>query len=205
MNGIIAKKLGMSQIFSEDGECIPVTVLEAGPCVVVRHKTPEVDGYSAIQLGYGDAKEQRVSKPDMGQFKKAGVAPKKTLMEVSSDDLDSWPVGSEVDVSIFADAEQVNVSGISKGRGFSGTIRRHGFSKGPRTHGSHNVRAPGSIGACSYPARVFPGKRMPGQYGAKKITVRNLDVVKVDSDRNLLYVRGAVPGSKNGIIMVRKG
>lgn len=205
MNGIIAKKLGMSQIFSEDGECIPVTVLEAGPCVVVRHKTPEVDGYSAIQLGFGDAKEQRVSKPDLGQFKKAGVAPKKTLMEVSSDDLDSWPVGSEVDVSIFAEAEQVNVSGISKGRGFSGTIRRHGFSKGPRTHGSHNVRAPGSIGACSYPARVFPGKRMPGQYGAKKITVRNLDVVKVDSDRNLLYVRGAVPGSKNGIIMVRKG
>jgi len=205
MNGIIAKKLGMSQIFSEDGECIPVTVLEAGPCVVVRHKTPEVDGYSAIQLGYGDAKEQRVSKPDLGQFKKAGVAPKKTLMEVSSDDLDSWPVGSEVDVSIFAEDEQVNVSGISKGRGFSGTIRRHNFSKGPRTHGSHNVRAPGSIGACSYPARVFPGKRMPGQYGAKKITVRNLDVVKVDSDRNLLYVRGAVPGSKNGIIMVRKG
>jgi large subunit ribosomal protein L3 len=205
MNGIIAKKLGMTQVFSETGERVPVTVLAAGPCVVVSHRTAEKDGYEAVQLGYGEAKESRVNRPDMGQFKKAGVAAQSVLMELDAEDLTQWPVGSEVNVNIFDEVKSVAVSGVSKGRGFAGTIKRHGFSKGPRTHGSHNVRAPGSIGACSYPARTFPGQRMPGHYGAKKVTVKNLDIVKIDAENNLIYVKGCVPGHKNGIILVRKG
>ncbi len=205
MNGIIAKKLGMTQIFSESGECIPVTVLEANPCVVVRHRTAENDGYSAVQVGYADAKVSRVNKPDQGQFKAAGVAPKKMIKEFGCEDLESFPVGTEFGLNIFENVQSVNVSGTSKGRGFSGTIKRHGFSKGPRTHGSHNVRAPGSIGACSYPGRVFPGKKMPGHYGNKTSVVRNLEIVKVDAENNLLYLKGAVPGHKNGIVLVRKG
>jgi large subunit ribosomal protein L3 len=205
MNGIIAKKLGMTQVFAETGERVPVTVLEAGPCVVVSHRTEENDGYEAVQIGYGEAKESRVNEPDKGQFKKAGVSPKKVILEMDAEDLSAWPVGMEFNVSIFDEAKKVEVSGVSKGRGFAGTIKRYGFSKGPRTHGSHNVRAPGSIGACSYPARVFPGQRMPGQYGSKKVTVKNLDIVKIDADKNLLYVKGCVPGHKNGIIVVRKG
>jgi large subunit ribosomal protein L3 len=205
MNGILAKKLGMTQIFTEQGECVPVTVLEAGPCVVVRHKTVETDGYSAIQVGFGLKKEQRTNKADLGQFKKAELAPREHLCEFDVVDLASWPVGKEFGASEFAASDIVKVSGISKGRGFAGGIKRHGFSSGPRSHGSHNIREPGSQSAHTFPGRVFPGKRLPGQYGNKKVTVKNLQIVEVDGERNLLFVRGAVPGPKNGIIVVRKG
>jgi large subunit ribosomal protein L3 len=204
MNGILAKKLGMTQLFNEAGECIPVTVLEAGPCVVVRHKTQDSDGYAAIQIGFGEQRESRANKPDLGQFAKAGVALKKQLCEFTADDLNEWPVGKEFGASIFSDGQSVNVSGLSKGRGFAGTIKRYGFAKGPRSHGSHNVREPGSLSGNTYPGRVFPGKKMPGHYGNKKITVKNLSIVKVDDERNLVYLKGAVPGPRNGIILIRK-
>lgn len=205
MNGILAKKLGMTQIFTDAGERIPVTVLEAGPCVVVCHRTEEKEGYTAIQVGFGAKKEHRTTKPELGHFRKAGVAPCQELVEFDVTDLNEWPVGKEFGVAEFAtDVKQVNVSGISKGHGFSGGIKRHGFHSGPRSHGTHNMREPGGISAHSYPGRVFRGKKMPGQYGNKKVTVKHLQVVKVDGDRNLLFVRGAVPGPKNGIIVVRK-
>lgn len=205
MNGIIAKKLGMTQIFTEQGECVPVTVLEAGPCVVVRHKTVENDGYTAVQVGFGLKKEQRSNKADLGQFQKAGVSAREHLCEFDVADLGEWPVGKEFGATEFAVADIVKVSGISKGRGFAGGIKRHGFSSGPRSHGSHNIREPGSQSAHTFPGRVFPGKRLPGQYGNKKVTVKNLQIVDIDGERNLLFVRGAVPGPKNGIIVVRKG
>ena len=205
MNGIIAKKLGMTQIFTEQGECVPVTVLEAGPCVVVRHKTVENDGYTAVQVGFGLKKEQRSNKADLGQFQKAGVSAREHLCEFDVADLGEWPVGKEFGATEFAVADIVKVSGISKGRGFAGGIKRHGFSSGPRSHGTHNIREPGSQSAHTFPGRVFPGKRLPGQYGNKKVTVKNLQIVDIDGERNLLFVRGAVPGPKNGIIVVRKG
>jgi large subunit ribosomal protein L3 len=206
MNGILAKKLGMTQIFTDQGECVPVTVLEAGPCVVVHHKTMNKDGYEAIQVGFGAKKIARTNKADLNQFKEAGVEPRQHLCEFPVDDFSQWPVGKEYSAAdLFADAMFVNVSGVSKGRGFAGSIKRHNFSSGPRSHGTHNIREPGSQSAHTYPGRVFPGKKLPGQYGNKKITVKNLQVVKVDNDRNLLFVKGAVPGPKNGLIVVRKG
>jgi large subunit ribosomal protein L3 len=206
MNGILAKKLGMTQIFTDQGERVPVTVLEAGPCVVVRHKTIENDGYAAVQIGFGLKKESRLNKADLGQFQKANVSAREHVCELQAEELASWPVGKEFGAAdIFADAKLVSVSGVSKGHGFSGTIKRHNFTSGPRSHGTHNIREPGSQSAHTFPGRVFPGKKLAGQYGNVKITVKNLAVVKVDSDRNLLYVKGAVPGPKNGIIVVRKG
>lgn len=204
MNGILAKKLGMTQLFTEQGECVPVTVLEAGPCVVVCHRTEDKEGYKAIQIGFGSKKEQRANKAEIGHFKKAGVDICEHLAEFDVSDLESWPVGKEIGAADFADVKQVNVSGVSKGRGFAGAIKRHGFHSGPRSHGTHNMREPGSTSASSYPGRVFPGKKMPGQYGNKKVTVKHLQVVKVDGERNLIFVRGAVPGPKNGVIVVRK-
>lgn len=205
MNGILAKKLGMTQVFTEEGERVPVTVLEAGPCVVVRHKTVDTDGYQAVQVGFGAKKEHRANKAELGSFKKAGIDAKQHLLEFDAADLTEWPVGKEFGpADVLSDVESVNVSGISKGRGFSGTIRRHNFAMGPQAHGTHNIREPGSIGANSYPGRVFPGKKAAGQYGNKKTTVKNLQVVKVDGERNLIFVKGAVPGPKNGIIVVRK-
>ena len=206
MNGILAKKLGMTQIFTDGGERIPVTVLQAGPCVVVRHKTLENDGYAAVQIGFGLKKESRLSKADLGQFQKAGVSAREHVCELQADELNAWPVGKEFGAAdIFADSKIVNVSGVSKGHGFSGTIKRHNFTSGPRSHGTHNIREPGSQSAHTVPGRVLPGKKLPGQYGSKKCTVKNLAVVKVDGERNLIYVKGAVPGPKNGIIVVRKG
>ncbi|HSQ42119.1 MAG TPA: 50S ribosomal protein L3 [Fibrobacteraceae bacterium] len=206
MNGILAKKLGMTQIFTDQGERVPVTVLEAGPCVVICHKTIENDGYAAVQIGFGLKKEARLNKAEEGLFQKAGVTAREHLAEIREEELSAWPIGKEFGTAdVFADAKVVNVSGVSKGRGFSGTIKRHNFNCGPRSHGSHNIREPGSQSAHSFPGRVFPGKRLAGQYGNKKVTVKNLAVVKVDNDRNLLYVKGAVPGPKNGIIVVRKG
>ncbi|MCK9181800.1 MAG: 50S ribosomal protein L3 [Fibrobacteraceae bacterium] len=205
MNGILAKKLGMTQVFTEQGECVPVTVLEAGPCVVVCHKTEEKDGYTAIQVGFGLVKEGRANKPIAGQFKKAGLDVRGYLAEFDVASLEEWPVGKEFGAADFADAKIVDVSGISKGHGFSGTVKRYNFQTGPRGHGTHNIREPGSLSAHTFPGRVFSGKRMAGQYGNKKVTVKHLQVVKVDGDRNLIFVRGAVPGPKNGVIVVRKG
>ena len=202
MNGILAKKLGMTQLFLESGECVPVTVLQAGPCEVVQVKTEENDGYAAVQVGFEDQKEQRLDAPMTGHFKKAGVSPKKHLAEFSS--AEEIAVGAVYGADIFEGVENLTVTGVSKGRGFAGTIKRHGFAKGPRSHGTGNVRAPGSIGACAYPGRVFPGKKMPGHYGNKQKTVRNLKLIQIDSERNLIFVRGAVPGAKNGLIKVRK-
>ena len=204
MNGILAKKLGMTQVFTEQGERVPVTVLEAGPCVVVCHKTEEKDGYTAVQIGFGLKKEQRANKAEIGHFEKADVAVREHLAEFDVADLEAWPVGKEFGAADFADVKMVNVSGLSKGHGFSGTIKRHNFHSGPRSHGTHNMREPGGTSAHSYPGRVFPGKRMAGQFGNKKVTVKHLQVVKVDGDRNLIFVRGAVPGAKNSIIVVRK-
>ena len=205
MNGILAKKLGMTQVFTEQGECVPVTVLEAGPCVVVCHKTEEKDGYTAIQVGFGLVKESRADKATIGHFKKANLDVRGYLAEFDVENLEDWPIGKEFGAADFADVKLVDVSGISKGHGFSGTVKRHGFHTGPRGHGTHNIREPGGLSAHSYPGRVFPGKKMAGQYGNKKVTVKHLQVVKVDGERNLIFVRGAVPGPKNGVIVVRKG
>lgn len=205
MNGILAKKLGMTQVFTENGECVPVTVLAAGPCVVVCQKTEEKDGYTAIQIGFGLKSEKRADKATLGHFKKANLEVREYLAEFDVADLSAWPVGKEFGAADFADAKTVNVSGISKGHGFSGTVKRHGFQTGPRGHGTHNIREPGSLSAHTFPGRVFRGKRMAGQFGNKKVTVKNLQVVKVDGERNLIFVRGAVPGPKNGVIVVRKG
>jgi len=204
MNGILAKKLGMTQIFLESGEVVPVTVLQAGPCQVVQVKTAEKDGYSALQVGFEDQKAQRLNKAETGHFAKAGVTGKKYLAEFTAENPEEWEIGKEYGVDIFEGVGSVTVSGLTKGHGFSGTIKRYGFSSGPRSHGTGNVRAPGSIGACSYPGRVFPGKKMPGHYGNKKHTVKNLKLVKVDAESNLLFVRGAVPGAKNSLIKVSK-
>lgn len=205
MNGILAKKLGMTQVFTDNGECVPVTVLEAGPCVVVCHKTEEKDGYTAIQVGFGLVKESRADKATIGHFKKANLDVRGYLAEFDVENLEDWPIGKEFGAADFAEVKMVDVSGISKGHGFSGTIKRYNFHSGPRSHGTHNMREPGGLSAHAYPGRVFPGKRMAGQYGNKKVTVKHLQVVKVDSDRNLIFVRGAVPGPKNGVIVVRKG
>ena len=171
MNGILAKKLGMTQVFTEQGECVPVTVLEAGPCVVVCHKTEEKDGYTAIQVGFGLVKESRADKATIGHFKKANLDVRGYLAEFDVENLEDWPIGKEFGAADFADAKLVDVSGISKGHGFSGTVKRHGFHTGPRGLGTHNFREPGGLSAHSYPGRVLPGKKMAGQYGNKKVTV----------------------------------
>jgi large subunit ribosomal protein L3 len=204
MNGILATKVGMTQIYNEDGLLIPVTVLAADEVTVVGVCTEEKNGYVAVQGASGEVNEKRLTAPVLGQYKKAGVAPQKNLKEYPVEG-DIPEVGSTWNVSIFEGVDKVDVVGTSKGRGFAGTIKRHGFARGPMTHGSHNKRAPGSTGACSYPARVFPGKKLPGHYGDAQNTIRNLKMVKVDVEKNLIYVRGAVPGPKNGQVLVKKG
>ncbi|MBE6825737.1 MAG: 50S ribosomal protein L3 [Ruminococcus sp.] len=200
--GIIGKKIGMTQIFDENGKVVPVTVVEAGPCVVVQVKTVENDGYAAVQLGYGDKKAQRVNKPDKGHFDKAGAGYKKTLKEFKFDDC-SMEAGSLVKVDTFAVGDIVDVSGTSKGKGFQGTIKRHNNSRLKETHGTGPVhRHAGSMGACSSPSRIFKGKGMPGQMGAEKVTVQNLEVVKVDAENNLIAIKGAIPGPKGGIVTI---
>lgn len=201
--GIIAKKIGMTQIFDETGKVIPVTVVEAGPCVVVQKKTVENDGYNAVQLGFGDIRPKRVNKPLTGHFKKADVALKRTLKEFRFDDTESLNVGDIVKADTFAEGDIVDVSGKSKGHGFSGTIKRHNFARLKETHGTGPVhRHAGSMGACSSPSRIFKGKGMPGQYGNTKVTVQNLTVVKVDAENNLIAIKGAVPGPKNGTVTI---
>jgi large subunit ribosomal protein L3 len=202
MPAILAKKLGMTQLFQEDGRVERVTVLEAGPCPVTGIRTHDRDGYEAVQLAFGATREKQLSKPELGHLKKAGAPPMKHLVEFR-DEAGELQVGDTVTVEAFAPGDKIKVAGTSKGKGFQGGIKRHGFARGPASHGSHNVRAPGSIGASATPSRVLPGKKMPGQMGSKRITQRGLEVVQVDAGQNLLIVRGSVPGPKNGIVEVR--
>jgi large subunit ribosomal protein L3 len=201
--GIIGKKIGMTQIFDEAGKVVHVTVVEAGPCVVVHKKTVENDGYDAVQLGYGDIRAKRVNKPLQGHFKKADVALKRTLKEFRLADISAVNVGDVVKADIFAEGDIVDVSGTSKGHGFSGTIKRHNNARLKETHGTGPVhRHAGSMGACSSPSRIFKGKGMPGQYGNTKVTVQNLSIVKVDAENNLIAIKGAIPGPKNGTVTI---
>ena len=201
MAAIVGKKLGMTQVFAEDGTRVPVTVIEAGPCPVTAVRDVDRDGYAAVQLAFGEVPERKLTKPELGHLKKAGAPPASTLVEFR--DTEGHQVGELLTVEQFEPGQQVKVSGIAIGKGFAGTVRRHNFSRGPVTHGSHNVRAPGSIGASADPARVFKGMGMPGRMGGKRITQRRLEVVEVDSKRNLLLVKGAVPGPRNGTVEVR--
>ncbi len=202
MPAILAKKLGMTQVFMDDGRVERVTVLEAGPCPVTGIRTHERDGYEAVQLAFGATKEKHLSKPELGHLRKADAPPMKHVVEFR-DEAGELQVGETVTVEAFEAGQRVKISGVSKGKGFQGTVKRHGFSRGPVSHGSHNVRAPGSIGAAAYPARVFKGLRGPGQMGNKRVTQKGLEVVRVDAGNNLLLVRGSVPGPRNGVVEVR--
>ncbi|HIR40686.1 MAG TPA: 50S ribosomal protein L3 [Candidatus Egerieicola pullicola] len=200
---IIGKKIGMTQIFDETGKVTPVTVIEAGPCVVVQKKTMETDGYEAVQMGYGDLKPNRVNKPMKGHFAKGDVAPKKHLKEFRMDDCAALNVGDIIKADVFETGDYVDVSGISKGKGFAGVIKRYNSHRLKETHGTGPVaRQSGSMGACSTPSRIFKGKKMPGQMGAEKVTVQNLTVVKIDAENNLIAVKGAIPGPKKGIVTI---
>jgi large subunit ribosomal protein L3 len=199
---ILGKKVGMTQVFNPEGKVIPVTVIEAGPCVVVRKKTREADGYEAIQVGFAEVREKATTRPVRGHYKKSGLKPKKYLRELRLDDTASYEVGQEIKADVFAEGDLVDVTGISRGRGFAGSIKRHGQSRGPMSHGSHYHRGPGSLGSID-PARVFKGQSLPGRMGGERVTVQRLQVVRVDSDRNLLLVRGAVPGPRGGLVTVK--
>ena len=206
MSAIIGKKLGMTQIFREDGTVVPVTVIAAGPCKVTAIRDEQRDGYAAVQLAYGEAPEGKLTRAELGHLKKAGAGPLRHLVEFRDETLgaeEGPKVGDDVTVGSFEEGQRVKVSGVSIGKGFQGGIKRHNFSRGPVSHGSHNVRAPGSIGASAYPARVFKGMRMPGQMGSKRVTQRGLEVAGVDSERNLLLIKGSVPGSRDAILEVR--
>lgn len=201
--GIIGKKIGMTQIFDEAGKVVPVTVVEAGSCVVVQKKTTENDGYAALQLGYGDVKVQRMNKPLKGHFDKADVACKKTLKEFRLDDCDALNVGDIVKADTFAVGDAIDVVGVSKGKGFAGAIKRHNQHRLKETHGTGPVhRQAGSMGACSSPSRIYKGKGMPGHMGAEQVTVQNLEIVKIDAENNLIAIKGAVPGPKGGIVYI---
>lgn len=200
---IIGKKIGMTQIFDETGKVIPVTVIEAGPCVVAQVKTCETDGYDAIQLGYGDVKENKVNKPVKGHYAKASLTPKKHLREFRVDEIESYKVGDEVKADTFAVGDKIDVQGTSKGKGFQGVIKRHGQHRGPMGHGSMYHRRPGSMGSTSTPGRVFKGKKLPGHMGVQTITIQNLDVVRVDMDKNVILVKGSVPGVKGAILKIK--
>jgi large subunit ribosomal protein L3 len=201
--GLIARKRGMTQVFGADGNSIPVTVLEAGPCTVVQVKTTAHDGYAALQLGF-EPRRKKVPKPMAGHFKKAGVAAARVLREVRLESVDGYQVGQTLDVGLFKPGELVDVTGVTKGRGFQGGIKRHGWLGGEATHGSMFHRAPGSIGASSDPSRVFPGHRLPGRMGADRVTVPHLEVVRVVPEQHLLVIKGAVPGPTGGLLLVRK-
>jgi len=217
---ILATKVGMTQIFAEDGSLIPVTVLQAGPCVVTQIKTVENDGYSAVQVGFGDKKEKIINKDkggkkeivhrngatkaEMGHFKKAGVSAKRFVREFKFENADEYALAQEIKADIFANGDKVDATAISKGKGFQGAIKRHGQSRGPMAHGSKYHRHAGSNGACSSPSRVFKGKRMPGHMGCVTVTVKNLEVVRVDADKNLLLVKGAVPGAKKALVTIKE-
>lgn len=199
---ILGTKLGMTQIFAEDGKVIPVTVVKAGPCAVVQTKTVETDGYESVVVGFGDVKEKALNKPMKGIFAKANVAPKKYLREFRLED-STLAVGDEIKAEIFEAGEKVDVSGISKGKGFAGPMKRWGLHRGPMSHGSGYHRGSGSMGACSNPGRVMKGKKLPGHMGVVKVTIQNLEIVKVDAENELILVKGAIPGNKGGLVTIR--
>ncbi len=199
---ILGKKIGMTQIFDEKGRAIPVTVVEAGPCTVVQIKTKDSDGYEAVQLGFGEVKEKKLIRPIKGHFTKANVTPKKHLREFRLEEI-SYNVGDEIKADIFKEGETVDVTGTSKGKGFQGVIKRHGQSRGPMGHGSMYHRRPGSMGSTSTPGRVYKGKNLPGHMGVETVTVQNLEIVKVDIDKNVLLIKGSVPGNKGAILKIR--
>jgi large subunit ribosomal protein L3 len=202
--GILGQKIGMTQIWDEQNRAVPVTVIQAGPCRVVQVKTPERDGYSAIQIAFGDVKPRRINKPETGHFKKANQAPAKHLAEMRVDDSSAFSIGQVIQADLFASGDIVDVTGISKGKGFSGHIQRHNFKGQGASHGNHKKhRAPGSIGACATPSRVFKGMKMAGQHGNKRTTTLNLEVVEGDAERGLLLVKGAVPGPTGGLVFIR--
>ncbi len=201
---ILAKKIGMTQIFNEDGVLTPVTVLEAGPCVVTQVKTVENDGYSAVQVGFVDKKEKNVNKPMKGHFAKAGVACKRYVKELKLDNAEEYNLADEIKAEVFEAGDKIDATAISKGKGFQGAIKRHGQSRGPMAHGSKYHRHAGSNGACSSPSKVFKGKKMPGHMGAKKITIQNLEVVRVMADENVILVKGAVPGPKKCLVTIKE-
>ena len=200
---IYGKKLGMTQIFAEDDRVLPVTVIQAEPNKVCQVKTAATDGYEAVQIGFGSIKEKKVNKPMAGHFKKQGTAPTRYLREVRVDSASDYKVGDEVTVANFAEAKKVHVSGTSKGKGFAGVMRRYNFAGGPGGHGAHFHRAPGSVGQCATPSRVFKGLKLPGHMGCETVTVKNLDGVRIDEDQNLILVKGAVPGGKNAVVRIR--
>ena len=203
MKGILGKKLGMTQIFTEEGIVVPVTVVEAGPNVVTQVKTVEKDGYNAIQVGFEDAKEKSLNKPQKGHLAAANVL-KKHLKEFRVDAVEEFTVGHEIKADLFAAGEKIDVTGTSKGKGFQGPIKRHGQSRGPESHGSRYHRRPGSMGACSFPGRVFKNKKLAGHMGSVKVTVQNLEVVRVDADKNLILVKGAIPGPKGSMVTIKE-
>ncbi len=204
MKALLGKKLGMTQIFDEKtGEATPVTVLQLGPCPVVQVKRRDTHGYEAVQIGFGDIRSTLVNLPSRGHFAKAGVVPRRVLREFRVEDASQYEVGKDLTVELFEGSKRVDIIGTSKGRGFAGTVKRHKFHTGPKSHGSRNYRAPGSIGSNSTPTRVFKGQRMPGQHGNVRVTVRNVSVAQVDTKNNLMLVGGAVPGAVNGFVLVR--
>jgi large subunit ribosomal protein L3 len=204
MIGLLAKKVGMTQIYDEAGRVIPVTVLAAGPCPVVQVKTPEKDGYAAIQIGFGKRREKLTTKAVSGHLKKHNAEGTRALREIRTDDVLAFPTGTNLTVALFEVGSRVDVIGISKGRGFAGVVRRHHFTAGRETHGVTTHKQPGSIGASAYPSRVIKGKRLPGRMGGGRVTVRNLDVIGVDADQNLMWIRGSVPGHPNAMVLVRQ-
>ena len=201
---ILTTKVGMTQIFNEDGVLTPVTVLQAGPCVVTQVKTEENDGYSAVQVGFVDKKEKGINKPQKGHFDKAGVAPKRFVREFRFENAEEYTVGQEIKADIFAAGDKIDATATSKGKGYAGGIKRHGLKSGPSAHGSKYHRHAGSNGMASDPSKVFQGKKMPGQMGAERVTIQNLEIVKVDADQNIILVKGAVPGPKKSLVMLKE-
>ena len=204
VNALIGKKLGMSQLFSSDGEVTPVTVIQAGPCTITQIKSAENDGYNALQLGFGRKRPQRTTKPLLGHFTKSGKGPFATLREVRVDDVADFELGQEISADIFQIGEMVHVVGTSKGKGFAGTIKRWNFSRGPMSHGGMNKRPPGSIGCSASPSRVIKGRKMPGQMGNRRVTVKGLKVVDIRPEQDIILIRGAVPGGRNGFVVIKK-
>lgn len=204
MKAVLGRKLGMTQVFAEDGRLVPVTVIEAGPMVVTQIKNKETDGYEAVQVAFGEVKEKRVNKPLRGHFAKAGVGFKKFVREFKVEDLSAYSLAQEIKVDVFEAGEKVDAIGTSKGKGFQGPIKRHNQSRGPMTHGSRYHRGPGSMGAASDPSRVFKGKKLAGHMGAERVTIQNLEVCKVDVEKNLILIKGAVPGPKKGLVVIKK-
>jgi large subunit ribosomal protein L3 len=203
MPALIGKKLGMTQVFEADGTVVPVTIIQADPTVVVRTRTREIDGYTAVQIGWGERKEKHTSRPLVGYFKRQGVEPRRFLREVRVDDPSGYEVGQELSVEQFEPGTLIDIVGTSKGKGFQGVMKRHGFGAGKATHGSKTGRLPGSIGNSAYPGRVWKGKKLPGRMGGRRVTARNLKVIGVDKEQHLIWVRGAVPGARGGVLMLR--